>query len=106
MMFNKEGSIKLDQRFKWHKAKPHQFEEIDNDVDLLNLVEEIHQELEIFDEATMRVRQSDVKPTAKIMATQHIEKGNFKKTLDILKFIGKKVSVDKSPEKTTKQSGR
>jgi hypothetical protein len=109
MMFNKEGSIKLDQRFKWHKQKPHQFEEIDNDVDLLNLVEEIHQELEMFDkativasEATIRVRQSDVKPTAKIMATQHIEKGNFKKTLDILKFIGKKVSVDKSPEKTTK----
>ena len=58
--------------------------------------------MKTFKESAMRVRQGDVKPTAKIMVTQHIEKGNFKKTLDLLKHIGKKVKVDKSTEKTSK----
>ena len=58
--------------------------------------------METFKESAMRLRQADVKPTAKIMATQHIEKGNMKKTLDLLKHIGKKVKVDKSTEKTSK----
>ena len=39
---------------------------------------------------------------AKHMASQHIEKGNFKKTLDLLKFLGKKVNVDKSTEGSSK----
>ena len=58
--------------------------------------------MESFKESAMRVRQGDVKPTAKIMATQHIERGNMKKTLDLLKHIGKKVKIDKSAEKTSK----
>ena len=58
--------------------------------------------MKTFKESAMRVRQGDVKPTAKIMANQHIEKGNMKKTLDLLKHIGKKVKVDKSTEKTSK----
>ena len=51
---------------------------------------------------SLKLRQMDVKPAAKIMANQHIEKGNFKKTLDLLKFMGKKVKIDKSSEKTSK----
>jgi len=39
-MFNKEGSIKLDGRFKAFKKKQSQFEEV-NDVELLQLIEEI-----------------------------------------------------------------
>ena len=39
-MFNKEGSIKLDGRFKAFKKKQSQFEEVD-DVELLQLIEEI-----------------------------------------------------------------
>ena len=51
---------------------------------------------------SLKLRQMDVKPAAKIMASQHIEKGNFKKTLDLLKHMGKKVKVDKSTEGTSK----
>ena len=51
---------------------------------------------------SLKLRQKDVKPAAKHMASQHIEKGNFKKTLDLLKFMGKKVNVDKSTEGTSK----
>jgi len=51
---------------------------------------------------SLKLRQKDVKPAAKIMASQHIEKGNFKKTLDLLKFMGRKVNVDKSTEGTSK----
>ena len=58
--------------------------------------------MKTFKESAMRVRQGDVKPTAKIMATQHIERGNMKKTLDLLKHIGKKVKIDKSSQKTSK----
>ena len=58
--------------------------------------------MESFKESAMRVRQGNVKPTAKIMVTQHIEKGNMKKTLDLLKHIGKKVKIDKSTEKSSK----
>lgn len=58
--------------------------------------------MKTFKESAMRVRQGDVKPTAKIMATQHIERGNMKKTLDLLKHMGKKVKIEKSSEKTSK----
>jgi len=51
---------------------------------------------------SLKLRQMDVKPAAKIMANHHIEKGNFKKTLDLLKFMGKKVKIDKASEKTSK----
>ena len=51
---------------------------------------------------SLKLRQKDVKPAAKHLASQHIEKGNFKKTLDLLKFLGKKVNVDKSTEGTSK----
>jgi ABC-type dipeptide/oligopeptide/nickel transport system ATPase component len=53
-------------------------------------------------ESALKLRQGDVKPAAKIIANQHIEKGNFKKTLDLLKHMGKKVKVDKSTEGTSK----
>ena len=51
---------------------------------------------------SLKLRQKDVKPAAKHLASQHIEKGNFKKTLDLLKFLGKKVNVDKSTEGSSK----
>jgi len=58
--------------------------------------------MKTFKEAALKLRQMDVKPAAKHMASQHIEKGNFKKTLDLLKFLGKKVNVDKSTEGSSK----
>ena len=58
--------------------------------------------MKTFKESALKLRQGDVKPAAKIMANKHIEQGNFKKTLDLLKFMGKKVKVDKSTEGTSK----
>lgn len=60
--------------------------------------------MKTFKEAALKLRQMDVKPAAKHMASQHIEKGNFKKTLDLLKFLGKKVNVDKSTEGSSKST--
>ena len=45
---------------------------------------------------SLRVRQKDFKNAAKHVAGTYIEKGNFKKVMDLLKFLGKKVTVDKS----------
>ena len=51
---------------------------------------------------SLRIRQRDVKPATKHIASQHIEKGNLKKVIELLKFLGKKVNVDKSTEGTSK----
>lgn len=45
---------------------------------------------------SLKVRQKDFKNAAKHVAGTYIEKGNFKKVMDLLKFLGKKVTVDKS----------
>jgi hypothetical protein len=45
---------------------------------------------------SLKVRQNDFKNAAKHVAGTYIDKGNFKKVMDLLKFLGKKVTVDKS----------
>ena len=55
-----------------------------------------------FKESALKVRQQDIKPMTKIMVNQYVEKGNFKKIMDLLKHMGKKVKLDVPKEKTSK----
>jgi len=55
-----------------------------------------------FKESALKVRQQDIKPMTKIMANQYVEKGNFKRIMDLLKHMGKKVKLDVPKEKSSK----
>lgn len=83
-MRTKEGTMKIDRRFRAFKEKKSQFEEIETDLELLNIIEQVSNE--VSQDIDEKYYGHDAW-RAKEIASLTFKRGKYKKALDTLKDI-------------------